>query len=195
MIAFATGNSIISLNGVTIVNSVSYGIFVNDTNSLSDSTTTIGFFNGNVVRDGQNGLGVMGSGAIVFFDGPAPVDFVGTTDQHIRLIDSPRDIDATQVLFDGLRAAGMTSTQLQNLETKLWQSPDVDSLGLITVFVPAEVGVLVVNDLTGDGFTASDTPLQNWTVYLWKDGSRARGCLPELMGASNGLGSGLETTR
>ena len=174
-IAFVPGNSVYTISGVTIINSDSFGIFVVNEHSLGDSVTRLNIIDGNVVRGGLNGLVVQGDGAMVAFGFVAPIEFNGTTDQYIRLIDSPRDIDATQVLFDGLRAAGMTSTQLQNLEAKLWHHPDVDELGRITVFVPVEIGVLVLKDLTGDGFTANDIPLENWTVYLWKDGLKGEG--------------------
>jgi hypothetical protein len=96
----------------------------------------------------MNGLGVMGDGAIVAFSGAAPMNFNGTLDKHIRLIDSSRDISATQVMFFGLTAAEMTPSQF-GLEV---------NCGISQRFARADhrlrlggIKVTVLNDLTGDG--------------------------------------------
>ena len=51
---------------------------------------------------------------------------------------------------------------------------------IFTNFQNVSITVTKMKDLTGDGLTANDTPIQNWTVYLWKDGVKGA---PMLTGA------------
>ncbi|MDD1769476.1 MAG: hypothetical protein LUO79_00145, partial [Methanomassiliicoccales archaeon] len=110
----------------------------------SNATTIVTILDSLVVG-GLNGIGVEGTGAVVAFSGAAPMAFTGITDQYIRLIGSPRNIDATAVLFEGNTGENSTLGQNFAIEDKVWHALDESGLGLVRW----TAGNLYVTQLSG----------------------------------------------
>jgi peptidoglycan hydrolase CwlO-like protein len=176
--AFIDGDSNYVVDAVLIVNPTAYAIYVNDTDSISLAVTNVTVRNGTIVLGGLNGIGVRGTGAIVFFSGSDPLNLIGVSSFYFRLIDSPRNIDARQMLFEGLTGASMTAPQIAAVEVKILDKVDNPALGVVMI-VSAQVIVTKLNDLTANGATLDDTPIQGWVVYLWTDGVQGA---PQLTG-------------
>ena len=177
--AFVDGDSNYLVDAAFILNPSAYAIYVNDIDSISASVTRVTVQNGTIVLGGLNGAGVEGSGAVLAFSGAEPINFIGTVANYIELINSPRDIDARQVLFEGLTGANMTVSQIAAVEAKIVDKVDNPALGVVMI-VSAQISVTKLNDLTGNGQTGDDTPIQGWTVYLWTNGIQGA---PQLTGA------------
>jgi len=128
-----------AITGVTITN-CDTSIWIRDNNlNTNSSTVTLNINNTtNVVNGTGIGLLIEGGDAFVNFNGAIPVDFSSTHSKYIRLTTNgssypTANINAQSVRFGGLNGAGMSNTQLFDVEDKTDHKIDFNSLGFVSV--------------------------------------------------------------
>ena len=98
----------------------------------------------------------------------------------------PGDYRVSELLPSGWTALNSTQKELGRVA-----SGSTNNVTFMN-FENVEITVTKMRDLTGDGLTSDDTPIQNWTVYLWKDGVQGAAMLTGADGTFtwSGLGPG-----
>ncbi len=154
-----TLSSIYSIQSCVFNGNALVGLWVLD-NGTRPGLTIADVYGDSLFTVGGDGIRVEGPEAVLQFLGAGPASFVGVTGQYVVLSNSPRDIDATRALFEGVRGMDLNPTQYAAVEAKITDQLDNSSLGLVYLLSPIVRTTLSDTAITL-GFVVSD----NATVY------------------------------